>query len=305
MTEYQTFIPMVTSSTVQIGIDTSVCSLARAIEIADVGTRMSSIIGPLWRTCEPEMGTIYEPAFDRADIGVHSLAGVGVDTMMVIFGAPPWATTTGTACGPINPVYYHHYAGFVQRVVQRYPEVKYFQVWNEPDVPHNWGVPDYYGCWSDPATLAHMMSIVYPAIKEVRPDAQVMIGLGLFEGELNWLPSFLNCGGGDHFDIIAFHHYAFYKDPAPPLFEARVAHVRSNLVTRELTQPIWVTETNLLTHDLADNDFERAKAAFWQDLPGKARQCKIPMLIGYSWTNSWNNCSIRNTYTEDVFRSFF
>ena len=306
MTEYHTFIPMVHAAIVKIGIDTSICTPTRAAQIADVGTKMSSIIGPLWRTCEPAIGQIVESAFDRADTSVRSLADVGIDTMMIIFGAPPWATTTGTTCGPVSPLYYYNYADFVQRVVKRYPAVKYFQVWNEPDTTDNVGSTDFWGCWSDPSTMANMLSIVYPAIKAVRPDAQVMIGLGMFQGgELDWLPSFLNCGGGSYFDIAAFHHYVFWKDPAPPLFGDRVAHIRNNLVAKGLTQPIWVTETNLLTHEFADDTFERAKAAFWKDLPSQASQCKIPMLIGYSWDNTWNNCKIRGTYTEDVFRSFF
>lgn len=289
----------------RIGIDTSVCNPTRAAQIADVGTNLSSIIGPLWRTCEPEIGQKLEEAFSRADTSVQSLTDVGIDTMMVIFGAPPWATTTGTICGPINPIYYNHYAGFVQQVVKRYPTVKHFQIWNEPDTTDNVGSPDFWGCWSDPTTLAHMLSIVYPAIKAARPDAEVMIGLGMFEGQENWLPNFLNCGGGRYVDIIAFHHYVFWKDPTPPTLAGRTAHVRSNLATRGLTQPIWVTETNLLTHDLADDNFEKAKAAFWEVLPGQARQCKIPVLIGYSWSNTWNNCNIRGTYTEDVFREFY
>lgn len=68
-----------------------------------------------------------------------------------------------------SPAHYQDFADLAKQVAERYPEVKYFQVWNELkgfyDASTNqWDYADY-------TTLYNM---VYDAIKSVRPDAKLV-----------------------------------------------------------------------------------------------------------------------------------
>jgi hypothetical protein len=84
-----------------------------------------------------------------------------------------------------------HFIGFAQFVaeaVERYSQppydVRYWEIWNEPDVglgviPAQSG----FGCWGDPddpyfggGYYAEMLKVVYPVIKQVNPEIIVLIG---------------------------------------------------------------------------------------------------------------------------------
>ena len=121
------------------------------------------------------------------------------------------------------------------QLVDRYKDppygVKYWQIWNEPDAPVN-DSSNPYGCWGDPNDTANyggddygaMLQVVYPAVKSVDPDAQVLIG-GLLldcdpEGGCSqgtappesalFLKGILTSGAGGSFDGVAFHAYDHY-----------------------------------------------------------------------------------------------
>jgi hypothetical protein len=121
------------------------------------------------------------------------------------------------------------------QAVQRYSaepyNVKYWQIWNEPDVDPNFVADnELYGCWADASDpyyggeyYADVLEAVYPRIKQADPDSKVLIG-GLLMGCLypknctwpgsKYLEGILNHygrgDGGSFFDIVGFHAYDDY-----------------------------------------------------------------------------------------------
>ncbi len=86
--------------------------------------------------------------------------------------APGWMTPGGEDW-PENyeapmPQYYDEYAQLAAEAAQRYPQVEYFQVWNE-----------FKGFWNndenrwDYEGFTELYNLVYTAVKEVRPDARL------------------------------------------------------------------------------------------------------------------------------------
>jgi len=135
--------------------------------------------------------------------------------------------------------YFDSYAKFIVQLVSRYSvppyNVKYWEIWNEPDVdPSLVSAESPYGCWgnqSDPyyggGYYAEMLKVVYPQIKAADPQAQVLVGGLLLDcdprpgagcakvGNNNRPPKFLEGilinNGGPYFDGVSFHSYDFYQ----------------------------------------------------------------------------------------------
>ncbi len=89
---------------------------------------------------------------------------------------------------------------YVASVVTRYKgQIHAWEVWNEPDVPYFWN-----GSVADYITL---LRETYATIKAIDPTATVMNG-ACSNLDLNWFNDFLNQGGAQYTDVLAFHPYA-------------------------------------------------------------------------------------------------
>ncbi|MCA1670586.1 MAG: hypothetical protein LC793_25035, partial [Thermomicrobia bacterium] len=89
---------------------------------------------------------------------------------------------------------------YVANVVTHYQgQIHAWEVWNEPDVPYFWN-----GSVADYVTL---LRETYTTIKAIDPTATVMNG-ACSNLDLNWFNDFLNQGGAQYTDVLAFHPYA-------------------------------------------------------------------------------------------------
>ena len=96
-----------------------------------------------------------------------------------------------------SPAHYQDFADLAKQVAERYPEVKYFQVWNELK-----GFYDASTNQWDYAGYTTLYNMVYDAIKSVRPDAKIG---GPYISIDNW--STTNAGGWPA------HDSALYNQP--------------------------------------------------------------------------------------------
>ena len=163
---------------------------------------------------------------DRAVSAAYPETG-GLNLIVTLREAPEWAIEqSGLKDGPIDVEDLDEFAEFAQAVVERYdadgfedapgsPVIRYWEIYNEPDAgPEGWDVR-----WgASGAEYAHMLSVVYPAIKAASDKAQVALGgiaYDWFDDEeknpgpfvRSFLDDVLLAGGGDYFDIMNFHAY--------------------------------------------------------------------------------------------------
>jgi hypothetical protein len=126
------------------------------------------------------------------------------------------------------------FAAFASAAVARYPQIRHWQVWNEPENPTYWSP-------RDPAAYTRLLQTVYPAIKNANPDAQVVLG-GIVPYDLRYFREILDLGAWDFFDVVAVHPYL---DPAMPesgqIGRMGINSVES-LVDARGGKPIWATE---------------------------------------------------------------
>ncbi len=167
--------------------------------------------------------------------------------ILIVRSTPKWASINDQSpCGPIKPGEYAAFGEFMYDAVKRYSDpkynVKYWELYNEPDFPlntNNRPFGDPHGCWgnaSDPynngEAYGDMLKVVYPKIKEADPEATVLIG-GLlldcdprpnqpenkslceiekptYTSQPKFLEGILLSGAGNSFDGVSFHAYDYF-----------------------------------------------------------------------------------------------
>lgn len=136
---------------------------------------------------------------------------------------------------------YRRFGEFMAMLAKRYPEVRYFQLWNEMDVAFT----DLFGARTPKLPMAErgkcyaeMLKIAVPMIREANPAALIVTG-----GMTDWneFPrGIYENGGKEYFDILAVHTYGM---PMPWAFIRRGVELR-RLMDRygDQDKPLWNTE---------------------------------------------------------------
>lgn len=206
-----------------------------------------------WALIEPvrtEPPTYHWEAVDEQSLVNASAAHM--ELIAVVRHTPEWAQkVAGYACGPIKPGALDEFSQFLTALVERYSappfRVRYWELWNEPDVDPSLVVDgdSEYGCWGDlgdeqyygGGSFAEMLQAAYPAIKAADPQAQVLLGGLLLDCDPTaalagtdlppaaqqpaeqaqgtcqsgrFFEGVLANGGGGYFDILGFHGYPPY-----------------------------------------------------------------------------------------------
>jgi len=193
-----------------------------------------------WRDVEPTEGIYRWEVLAGLEDELWRARASNVEPVISIQYTPQWAQkVVPYTCGPIRPDKLEAFARFMEQVVARYGSsspfgVRYWQVGNEPDVaPGEVGPNSIYGCWGDPhdpyyggGYYAEMLRVVYPRVKRVDPQAQILLAGLLLEcdpaatspghgciNEQRWRSGFflegvMRAGGGEYFDIANLHSYA-------------------------------------------------------------------------------------------------
>jgi hypothetical protein len=257
-----------------------------------------------WADVEPTMGARNWSAIATDEQKMRTAAENQFSSVVLVRKTPSWAQLyPGVECGSIHPSNLDEFATFMSDLVTRYSQypynVKYWEIWNEPDVaPSEVPANSYLGCWGDilddyygGGYYADMLKAIYPAIKAADPEAQVLIG-GLLlacdptkfdpgcEPSL-FLEGILDNGGGDYFDGVGFHSYDYYNnllgrygngswdsfwDADGPVIIAKADYLRNLLSTYGVTGKfLFNLESAVLCEPdwvTCDSTFETTKAYY-------------------------------------------
>jgi hypothetical protein len=206
-----------------------------------------------WDRIEPRPG---EYDWSEPDRIVAANQAAGLPLLAILIGTPVWAgggqasaVPGGLDTVPILPDgsvgQANVWGRFVHELAQRYRgRINAYEIWNEPNRPDFWG--------GTPEQYYRLLSTGMAAIRHADPNARVVLG-GL-DGyrNLEFLDRLLNAAAADPappgrkggFDVLAWHAYHRPLD----VYTGTVA-LRERLRARGLTQPIWVTESNVAAWD--------------------------------------------------------
>jgi hypothetical protein len=179
--------------------------------------------------------------------------------------SPVWAhpDTTKVETPPDN---YADYGDFVYEVVSRYKgKVKFFQIWNEPNLDYEWGDKDV-----NAADYVKLLKVAYTRAKAANPDA-VILSASLAStideyakayNDLKYMQQMYDAGAKDYFDIATDNPYGLRSGPYDRRLELDDINFSRPLLLRQLmvkngdtAKPIWAAEMgwNALPENWSDD----------------------------------------------------
>lgn len=169
-------------------------------------------------------------AWEKYDAIMAEAARHDIELIVRIDRPPAWARLqsaatprfqaglqeNGDSTGP--PDDYQDYVNFVATVVTRYPQLRYIQIWNEPNLAYewNWELPN-------PVAFTELLTRTATAIRRINPAIIILFpSLSPTDGkepriapmsELDFLAQCYAAGAADAFDIMSAQAYGLGQPP--------------------------------------------------------------------------------------------
>ncbi|GAC1383840.1 MAG: O-antigen ligase family protein [Herpetosiphon sp.] len=212
--------------------------------------------------------------WDKYDYIVQQAASYGLELIVRLDRPPAWARARYLQTPEVvaqvdngNPVTgppdrLEDFGDYVAAVALRYPQVRYFQIWNEPNLQSEW---NYHR--QNPAELVQLLQLARSRIHESSPGALILFpSLAPTDGldktgvnDLEYLQHFYEAGGRATFDILGAQLYGLGQPPdvhryvrlgkalSRPLDTradvSRVVLLREIMVRNgDAAKAVWVTE---------------------------------------------------------------
>ena len=183
----------------------------------------------------------YRSAWTKYDRIVQEAANHRIRLLVRLDDPPDWAFAVPQAAGEKGPPDdYADYAAFVSAVAERYcDKVRYYQLWNEPNIFPEWGNRDV-----DPAGYAKLLQASAKALREACPGAVVVSAAlaqttepgGKNMDDLKYLDALYEAGWQNDFDVLAVQAFGLWTGPT----DRRVSPDRANFARPQLARDIMV-----------------------------------------------------------------
>jgi len=193
-------------------------------------------------------------AWDKYDRIVELANKYGLQIIARLGNPPAWSRADGDAKGTFAPPDdFEDFGNFVYTIVSRYRgKVKYYQIWNEPNIYPEWGEQPV-----DAAAYVRLLQIAYRRAKEADPEC-VILSAGLAQtletgpmnlSDLTYLQQMYDAGVKGYFDIMGVMAYGLWTGPGdhrthPDLTNfSRPQLIRDIMVRNgDAGKPLWATE---------------------------------------------------------------
>ena len=210
-----------------------------------------------WSYYHAEDGGI---AWEHPDLVINHASAQGLTVIARLGLTPGWARPPDTPLNYLDADAYEDFASFAAAFAERYAgQVTHIILWNEPNLSFEWGYRK-----TPPEEYVDLLKIVYPAIKAVSPDTEVLAGAlapnlepadsPWAYSDLDYLAGIYEAGGADFFDGLAVHVYgltfpALSKPSESILNFRRVELMREVMLAHgDETTPIHITEAGWNDH---------------------------------------------------------
>ncbi len=213
-----------------------------------------------------------QSAWDKYDHIVDLAEKYDMELIVRLSNPPAWSRAAGNANGTYAPPDdFKDFGDFVEAVVSRYRgRVKYYQIWNEPNIYPEWGEQAV-----DPEAYAELLKVAATRARAADPNAVIILGAlastieltptppyGL--NDLTYLQRLYDAGAAPYFDIVAMQGYGLWSAPTDQRMHPRVMNFARPRFVRDLMvrngdahKAIWISEMNwnAVPDDIADKRF--------------------------------------------------
>jgi hypothetical protein len=209
----------------------------RFMELADSLGSSSARLGIYWSGVQP---TESQWDFQWVDSCVSYYNAANINVLAFLGFPPQWASSNPHPQDGRFPRYAPRpdqmvqWKNYIQTVVKRYyGKVRLWEIWNEPNPAH-----DFFRGTS--SQYAELLSTAHDVIKDVDPDAIVLIGGVTVEAFDAWMNSVLDDPGfpcRKKFDVMNIHVRGSFA-----AVRKQVTKTRSYLEEGGMKVPLWITE---------------------------------------------------------------
>lgn len=212
-----------------------------------------------WSKVEPQNTAPAYFDWSESDAMLAKAAQSGLSPIVIIIGNPSWAA--GTSCGPLYSAALPELAQFLTALVGRYGQppyqVKYWELYNEPDngnaIRYGW----LGGCWGNNGReYGQLLQVAYPAIKAADLEAKVVFGSLAYDNFTETNGPFvrvflddaldpLKGNAGPFFDVFAFHYYYLFAinwESYGKDLIGKANFLRSKMASYGISKPMVLTE---------------------------------------------------------------
>lgn len=189
-----------------------------------------------------------QPTPDRWEFGYmdrfyQGAREAGIEILHILAYNVPWAVDAEmrqSGDWRFSPPDLGLWSTYVRKMVERYPAIRYWEVWNEPDLTHFW--------LGDTQEYLDLLEVSYDLIKSNDPSDVVTLGgfalLAPHGGRKHVnLQRDVVLQGRDHYDVWATHKHGTSTNFISQI-EGPKAEIQRELLAAGLEDPpIWFTET--------------------------------------------------------------
>lgn len=201
-------------------------------------------------------------AWEKYDQIVDDAEANGLELIIRISNPPEWTRAAGSEAGTFAPPdNVQDFADFVGAVTTRYKgRVRYYQLWNEPNIFPEWGVYPI-----NPEAYTDLLKAGALAARAADPNVVIIAGAlaatinlqpaaappGNSLSDLLFLQRMYDAGAAPWFDIVAVQGYGLWSGPTDHRLHPRVLNIGHHQFVRDLmvangdgAKPIWMAEMN-------------------------------------------------------------
>jgi hypothetical protein len=184
------------------------------------------------------------------DNAVNSMLANNTQIVGIFVTIPPWNTVDPASCSGSqlncrmdrnNPSHVAEFRQFAQDVVRRYPRIRHWEFWNEPDMWENFRSGGSF----DPALYTFWLNEFYNAAKSADSGLTIAVAAPLGGNGPTGVDAYYQ--NGAQFDAVTFHPYGINRN-TDPLDQGNVLAIRNVMVSRgDSNKNIWLTEYGFST----------------------------------------------------------
>ena len=216
-----------------------------------------------WTSVEPSKGDF---EWGGIDAKVNKIKSYGIDVLLIIDYGNPWAS--GSDDDRYVPpeadkfeIFKKSYGDYVYEIVSHYKgKVKYFEIWNEPDIQSTWR-PE-----PNAKQYTELLKEAYTRAKQADQDC-VILSAGLSHIIMPFFREMYENGIKDYCDILGSHPYLWTQSPNSREFD-KVKELRDLMLEYGDDKEIWFTEFGYPTS--GENSINEKEQAEWFAKKGAA-----------------------------------
>lgn len=212
------------------------------------------------------------PDWSSLDVVRSAARAQQLDVLGLLFGVPAWLARCPPGAKDLYrcpPSDYAAWGRIVRRIAARAPEIRYWEVLNEANLPNGF----FYG---DAVEYAHFLRVTSAAVRRGNPQAKIVF-TGVIPPFEPWLDHVLSQPGVMRsFDIANAHFRG-----GPGKLDDMVRGARAHFGRFGFTGPLWVTETGYTSDPVSQwiPEFTGGDAAAGEQMQARYMAAAIPVLL--------------------------